>query len=495
MDDWQKDAIIYQIFPERFNIGMAQDVFKKREKGHYRLPEQRVRAWNERPHASHDGGHQYDFWGGDLRGIIEKLDYIKDLGVNTIYMTPVFWGHTNHKYDTLDYFTIDPDFGTEEDMKDLLKLAHAKGLRVILDGVFNHAGMAGKWFNGLSIFDYLGAFQGNSEKESFFVRANGQYRGWMDSRNLLELNLENPELAEIIYKSEESVMKHWLRLGIDGWRLDVAYDIGPEILSQMSESVKSVNPQACIIGEIWNYPKGWREKAKLDGLMNYYYRSLIWDSLRGSLKGETAATILGDCINDCGLDYMSRSWNILSSHDVPRLKNEFSSFDEIKAALVMQYTLPGIPIIYYGEEIEMDGGHDPENRSPMEWEKVSNPPRTYHLYRKLNEIRKSKNALRRGEFAVLRAGDPSLITFKRHTESIDELIVSVINTTERNVGTRIYLQEGFLMNGTVMRDMLTGKTFSTSFGSLEANMKPGEALILEPVIDRNINRYSPYKRI
>ncbi|HNR80142.1 MAG TPA: glycoside hydrolase family 13 protein, partial [Mesotoga infera] len=147
------------------------------------------------------------------------------------------------------------------------------------------------------------------------------------------------------------------------------------------------------------------------------------------------------------------------------------------------------------EEIEMDGGHDPENRSPMEWEKVSNPPRTYHLYRKLNEIRKSKNALRRGEFAVLRAGDPSLITFKRHTESIDELIVSVINTTERNVGTRIYLQEGFLMNGTVMRDMLTGKTFSTSFGSLEANMKPGEALILEPVIDRNINRYSPYKRI
>jgi glycosidase len=152
-------------------------------------------------------------------------------------------------------------------------------------------------------------------------------------------------------------------------------------------------------------------------------------------------------------------------------------------------------MIYYGEEIEMEGGHDPENRGPMEWEKVSSPPRTYHLYRRLNETRNSKTALRKGEFTVLRAGDPSLITFKRHTESIDELIVSVINTSERNVRTRVYLQEGFLMNGTAMRDILTGKTLSTSFGSLEANIEPGEALILEPVIDRTVNRYSPYKRI
>ncbi len=495
MDDWQKDAIIYQIFPERFNIGMAGSVYEKRDKGHYGLPEQRVRSWSEKPVVSRDGGHQYDFWGGDIRGITAKIDYIKELGANTVYMTPVFWGHTNHKYDCLDYFAVDPDFGTEEDLIDLINVAHDRGLKIILDGVFNHIGMAGKWFNGLNLFDEPGVFQGNPERKDYFAHKDGHFRGWMDSRNLLELNLENPELQRIIYSGDNSIVKHWLNKGIDGWRLDVAYDIGPKILSEISTVVKEVNAGASLIGEIWNYPKGWREQAGLDGLMNYYYKLIIWELLNGYLQGREASKLLDDVMSDCGLDFMSKSWNILSSHDVPRLRTELKSFRSVKLALVLQYSLPGIPMIYYGEELEMEGGHDPENRGPMAWERLSNAPETYYLFRRLNEIRRVKTALRRGGYRGLVSSDPSIVAFKRFVDKIDDLVVCLVNPSDRHVKTRVYLQEGMMMNGTVLKDMISEKRLITSVGSLEASLEPGESLILEPLIERLSDSYTPYKRV
>ena len=495
MRDWKKDAIVYQVLPDRFNLGNGKTVFQKKEEGYYSLPKQKVKSWEERPLPSIDGSHQYDFWGGDLIGIVEKLDYIKELGANTVYLNPVFWAHTNHKYDTIDYFAIDPDLGTEEDFVALIESAHAMGIRVVLDGVFNHAGIAGRWFNGLEIFDEPGAFQGNERLMEYFIRGEKGFRGWMNSGNLVELNLENPDLAEIIFKGEESVLRHWLDMGIDGWRLDVAYDLGPEILKEIVERTRFARPDSCVIGEIWNYPGSWPERSGLDGLMNYYFRLIIWEALNGFVSGKDAVNIINDAVRDAGLEFLSKSWTVLSSHDVPRLKNELGSIDRIKAALILQYCLPGVPLIYYGEELGMEGGNDPENRAPMKWEHTCQEIETLNLYKTLNTIRSSKPSLRSGDFKPLVSSDHSLISFKRTTGIVDDLLVCIVNPTEKNVRSRVFLQEGFLMNGTEMKDTIAGKAFSASFGTISIDLHPYEALILEPVISRSNADYFSYKRV
>ncbi|PZC52870.1 MULTISPECIES: glycoside hydrolase family 13 protein [unclassified Mesotoga] len=495
MRDLQKDAIVYQIFPDRFNIGNGKNVFQKKQDGNYSLPKQRVRRWDEKPFPSTDGSHQYDFWGGDLIGITEKLDYIKELGANAVYLNPIFWAHTNHKYDTIDYFTIDPDLGSEDEFIVLLDEAHRKGIRVILDGVFNHVGTSGKWLNRLGIFDRPGAEQGNEKFKSYFFKGEKGLRGWMDSDNLIELNLENPELAQIIYDGENSAVSYWLKRGIDGWRLDVAYDLGPQILKALVHSAKTTRPDSSLIGEIWNYPGDWPERSGLDGLMNYYFRLVIWEVFNGYLSGRDALQIIEDAIRDAGLEFVSKSWTVLSSHDVPRLRNELGSFERISAALTLQYCLPGIPLIYYGEEIGMEGGNDPENRAPMEWENIHIGRKTLELYRKLNSIRQRKTSLRSGDFKPLTSSDGSLVSFKRINGAIDDLVVCVVNPTGNIVRSRIFLQEGFLMNGTEMKDMVTGKVFKASFGTISVELKPYEGLILEPVISRSNTHYTPYKRI
>jgi glycosidase len=495
MKNWQRDSIVYQIFPDRFKIGNGKNVFQKREQGHYQLPKQDVRDWGEKPVASVDGSHQYDFWGGDLAGITEELDYIRDLGANTLYLNPIFWGHTNHKYDTVDYFKIDPDFGTEEEFLLLVETAHSKGLSIILDGVFNHVGASGKWANSLELFEEPGALQGNEEFRKYFFEGKKGLRGWMDSCNLLELNLENPILSNMVFRGTDSVVAHWLKKGIDGWRLDVAYDLGPRILKEIVATTKSIRSGAVVIGEIWNYPGGWPEQSHLDGLMNYYFRLVIWEALNGYLSGHDALKIIDEAIREAGLTFISNSWTILSSHDVPRLKNELGSFQRVKAALVLQYCLPGIPLIYYGEEIEMDGGNDPENRAPMDWQSVSKETETRILYKKLNAIRETKASLRAGNFKPLISSDSSLISFKRTGEIVDDMVLCVVNPTANNVESRVFLQEGFLMNGTEMKDLLTGRAFRVSFGTVSVDLGPFEALIMEPLIFRSDLHYSPYKRL
>ncbi|HQC16022.1 alpha-amylase family glycosyl hydrolase, partial [Mesotoga prima] len=179
----------------------------------------------------------------------------------------------------------------------------------------------------------------------------------------------------------------------------------------------------------------------------------------------------------------------------PRLKNELGSFQRVKAALVLQYCLPGIPLIYYGEEIEMDGGNDPENRAPMDWQSVSKETETRILYKKLNAIRETKASLRAGNFKPLISSDSSLISFKRTGEIVDDMVLCVVNPTANNVESRVFLQEGFLMNGTEMKDLLTGRAFRVSFGTVSVDLGPFEALIMEPLIFRSDLHYSPYKRL
>ncbi|AKI96913.1 cyclomaltodextrinase [Kosmotoga pacifica] len=496
MGTWKR-SIVYQIFPDRFKIGEGKTVFEKEKKGLYSLPEQRVKEWQIKPERSKDGSHQYVFWGGDLRGIIEELEYIATLGTGMIYLTPIFLARSNHKYDTIDYFKIDPAFGTLEDFRELCDRAHDMGMKIIIDGVFNHIGEASKWFNKLKLFgDNTGAYNDpDSEFRDFFYFNGNNYRGWMNAKTLPELHLENSSLQEILFKGEDSVIKYWLRQGADGWRLDCAFDLGYEFNRMIVDEARKVKEDALIIGEVWNYPKGWNTDAGLDGLMNYFFRTIIFDLVRRELEPHIAGRILEKTVEDCGIDYLNTCWNILSSHDVPRLSSEFEDEKDIRLAIGLQYTLPGVPMIYYGEELEMEGGIDPENRGAMEWDKLQkNPPRKT-FYERLGKIWKSHRAIREGGFEVLSTSSNGVLAFKRHTENIDELVVVAFNFQLEECNVNVYLNEGTFMNGTPMVDLLTDERFSTHTGKISVKIPGRGFVLLRPEISRNMLKYTPYKRI
>ncbi|MDK2951977.1 MAG: cyclomaltodextrinase / maltogenic alpha-amylase / neopullulanase [Kosmotogales bacterium] len=494
MKDWKREAIIYQIFPDRFSIGMGSSVYEKINK--YSLKGQKVEPWDFKPTHTKSGNHQYRFTGGDLRGIINKLDYIKELGVNTIYLTPIFFAHTNHKYDTIDYFTIDPAFGSEDDFVELCKRVHDENMKIIIDGVFNHMGAASKWFNKNKFFKGGAYSDTGSQYRDFFTFSNNHdYLGWSDSKNLPELKLENEKLREILFTGEDSVIKKWIKLGADGWRLDVAFDVGPEFLKEISDSAKEVKKDAVIIGEIWNFPGSWNKKAKIDGLMNYSFKFLVEDIIKRKITAQTGSKIFADMVGKCDLDYLQRSWNMLSSHDVPRLSGIFSNEKEIALAIFMQYVFPGNPMIYYGEELEMKGGDDPENRAPMDWNKVDDKKDRYYLYKNLNKIKKENRALSYGNFEILHNDSKNVMVFKRFTNKIDDLLIAVVNFRDKKESIKFYADEEFLMNGTTFKDLFTSREFMSQIGGLEIELKPYEYFILKPQIDRSKAGYTPYKRV
>lgn len=496
MFDWHTSKVVYQIFPDRFNIGDGKTAKQKENEGLYPLPGQRTVDWKEKPKRTGDRTKQLLFWGGDLKGITEKIDYIKSLGAEIIYLTPIFYAHTNHKYDTIDFFRIDPAFGTLQDFKELCETAHQNDLKIILDGVFNHVGFASKWFNGLNLFPEKGAYQSpDSPYRDYFYFSGDKYRSWVNSGSLPELNLENPELQEILFTGENSVVKYWLKQGADGWRIDCAHDIG-NLNHIIVEAAKSVKPDALIIGEVWNYPKGWNEFAGLDGIMNYHFRSLVIDLLKAAIPVEIAARIMKGTVEDCGVDYLSKCWNILSSHDVPRLSNTFDSERDIQLAIALQFSFPGVPMIYYGEELEMTGGEDPENRDAMRWENLNSSPERFNFYKKMTEIRKKKTALQKGKFNVLHNSQPDkIMAFKRSMERIDDLVLIAFNFSHERTQFKTYINESTLMTGTLFRDLFTGETFRTDVSNITLQVEPRSFRILEPIIERVPDRYTPYKRV
>ncbi len=493
MKDWKKEAIIYQIFPDRYNIGMKDSVYEKVNK--YTLKGQKVEPWDFKPTHTKDGSHQYHFTGGDIRGIINKLDYIKELGVNTIYLTPIFFAHTNHKYDTIDYFSIDPAFGNEDDFKELCEKVHEENMKIIIDGVFNHIGASSKWFNKSNFFKGGAYNDPSSPYRDFFYFTNNDYLSWYNAKNLPELNLENEKLREVLFTAENSVLKKWLILGADGWRLDVAFDIGPKYLSIISEAARKIKKDAIIIGEIWNFPENWNKEGKIDGLMNYSFKFLIEDIIKGKISAYNASKIFTEMVDICGIDYLQKCWNILSSHDVPRLSNIFNNEKETSLAILMQYAFVGNPMIYYGEEIEMKGGDDPENRGPMEWNKVDDKKDRYYLFKNLNKIKANNKAISYGDFKVLPQNSENVMVFKRFTENIEDLIIFAINFGDKKESVKFYVNEGYLMNGTKFTDLLSEKEFNSVVGGIEIDFKPHEFFILKPQIKRSEIEYSPYKRV
>ena len=386
--DWVKDAIFYQIFPDRFCRSER-----------YRAVGKFV-SWNSRPTRE-------NMFGGNLAGIEDKLKYIAGLGVNAIYLCPIFKSNSNHRYHTVDYFEIDPVLGTQKDFDRLVKKAHKLGLRVILDGVFNHCSRGFFQFNSLM---ELG--QNSPYVDWFHVKGwplnaysgKPNYECWWNYPALPKFNTGCPDVREYLF----SVGEYWTARGIDGWRLDVPNEIDDDSFWQeFRRRVKAINLEAYIVGEIWDAPERWLQGDQFDGVMNYLFRKAVMKFLfdEHPISTEEFCSRLREAFPKGRGDI---PMNLLGSHDTTRLRSQpCASWDRIRLALTLMFFLPGAPCVYYGEELGMEGGKDPDNRRSVPWEKLSQMQKepVFALVKELTEMRKSSAVLRDGKLEIACNGD------------------------------------------------------------------------------------------
>ncbi len=425
--EWIKGGIIYQIFPDRFN-------FSGEEKTD--VPKDRVlRSDRGCPEFRPIDGivKNNDFFCGDLKGIEQKLDYLKALGVSCIYLNPIFEAHSNHRYDTADYMNIDPLLGEEKDFENLIKEAEKLGIKIILDGVFSHTGADSKYFNKNNRYKEIGAYNSkNSEYYSWykFVNYPDKYDCWWGIKILPEVNESDKGFLEYVL-GENGVVEKWLSKGICGWRLDVADELPDIFLDKLRKTVKSKNSDAIIIGEVWEdasnkYSYSSRRRYllgdQLDSVMNYPFAKTIMDFVRqGKAEGfhDKILTVLENypkqvvdsLMNHIGTHDTARAITVLAGENGDFKDKEWQSRQSLtseqrakgiklmKIASAIQYTLPGVPSVYYGDEAGMEGYSDPFNRRFYPWGEENTE--LLDWYKLLGGIRHESKALKDGEYKAV----------------------------------------------------------------------------------------------
>ena len=486
--DWRNRQVVYQVFVDRF----APSGEPSRRAALYEAP-RRLVPWRTQPKAgtfdesAKVWSHEIDFWGGDLKGLTARLDYIQSLGANVVYLNPIFLAFTNHKYDATDFFTIDPQYGTMEDFARLCDEAHKRGMKVVLDGVFNHTGRRSIWFQE-ALRDPTSRYR---TFYTFGDEIKNGYVGWIDIANLPELNYDNPAVRETIYGAPESVVQSYLEHA-DGWRLDVAFELGPAVLAELTAAAHEAKPGSYTVGEVYNYPADWF--PALDGVMNMYLSRIILYLADGRLSGPKAGEMVDVLIADSGIEPVLKSWIVLSNHDRPRLKSVLPSLDERTFVLALQVTLPGAPLVYYGEELGFVGKEDPEQRGPMDWElAASGAAPEMKITRDLLALRNGNRALQVGDF--VRIPTDRLFAFARITDSVADTVVVVANPTTAPVTEVLATRDGLIQDVSPVRDALSGETVEVSAGLMTVTVPPKTVRIFVPVLGPKGPNYYRYKRI
>ena len=433
--DWAKGATIYQIFPDRFHKVGKVDLTGKLE------PYTVHPYWHEevewKPNAQGIVLNN-DFYGGNFKGITEKMDYIAEMGTTILYLNPISKSFSSHRYDTGDYKTPDPMLGTMEDFKEMVNAAHDRGIKVILDGVYSHTGSDSLYFNKAGTFTVeKGAYQ--SEESPYrnwytFYHWPDSYNSWWNFDTLPTVNKMHPDFIKYIITGEDSVIAHWLKAGIDGFRLDVADELPDEFLKLLYDRVKEINPDAYVLGEVWEDASnktayGQRRKyfvgAELDSVMNYPFRTAIINFIRGWDAGQGLKNTVMSIVENYPVEVVACNMNLLGTHDTPRIltalvddfdgsreekakrrlsRNQFEvARERLLAASFLQYTLPGSPSLYYGDEACMEGYRDPFNRRPYPWGRED--LEFMEHFKRLGQLRKDCPALRLGDIAFFEAGD------------------------------------------------------------------------------------------
>jgi len=419
---WSHGAIMYQILPDRFAKGKEHDLSDKL------TPYTVHSSTAESPRIGPDeqGHWNNDFFGGDLFGITKRLDYLQSLGVGVIYLNPIFLSFSNHRYDTADYHRIDPMLGDEADLQLLCQEAHAKGMHVILDGVFSHVGSDSKYFDARGRFGCGAVSDPNSPYRSWFHFRSypGDYQCWWDIPTLPCVNEMDPTFLREIISGQDSVINHYTKLGIDGFRLDVADELPDAFIACFRRALREKKRDSFLIGEVWEdatnkISYGERRRyftdCELDSVMNYPLRSMILDLIKGKLPAAKFVSSVMELIEHYPKRSLHALMNLLSSHDTPRLRTELCVIAEedrkaaLKAAVALQYLLPGMPCIYYGDEIGMMGGADPDNRRFFCEDQTDEEILAF--YRLMGALKRKHTALQVGETALRSTGN--MITVKR----------------------------------------------------------------------------------
>ena len=364
-------------------------------------------------------------FGGDLQGIIDKLDYLEELGVNLLYLTPIFKSNSAHKYNTTDYFDIDPQFGTVEKAKELVEKCHNRGMKIIFDAVFNHSGSEFFAFK-----DLADKGEDSKYKDWFFVddypvsiEKCNYYTFGDNHRAMPKFNTSCNEVTEYLL----NVGEYWIKeVGIDGWRLDVCDEISHEFWRKFRSRIKSINKNALIIGEIMHEAKSFLKGDQLDTIMNYPFKDSVTDFFGSrTINSEEFSSILSEN-RMLYMDAVSKQmWNLIDSHDTKRFLTEcHNNIDAMKLALVFQFTYLGVPYIYYGDEIGMSGGIDPENRKCMIWDKDKQNLNLFEYYKKLINIRKENNVLIYGDYNEIYCKDNVIVFERKYKEERVRIIIN-----------------------------------------------------------------------
>ncbi|WP_164884987.1 glycoside hydrolase family 13 protein [Rubrivivax rivuli] len=468
---WAPDIVYYYVFPERFRNGNPANDPKPGITRYHQHTVEVHRNWTDRPYRpnSGDGSDAFfnnDFFGGDLEGLIQKLDHIKELGANTIYMTPVFKASSNHKYDTADYREIDPAFGSNADFERLTKEAAKRGIRVIPDTSLNHTGADSLYFNRYGNYGSQGAFQGGKVNpaspwagwysfDTTQAEPDKQFKGWVGVTDLPELNKNSESLRNFFYRDRDSVTKLWLDRGAAGWRMDVAPWVPDDFWREWRAALKAHKPDALTVAETWFDASKYFLGDMFDSTMNYVFRNAVLEYAAGG-DGAALYTHLEHLREAYPPQALYALMNLLSSHDQARALHHFGWHDDTKdpaaiaqakqrlrLAVLFQMSYPGAPTVYYGDEVGVTGGDDPYNRATFPWaDQGGQPDEALHAdFKRLIAMRNQHAVLRRGSLEAPLHADKQVIVLLRRLGSgagATWALVGLNNATEaRNVEVKL----------------------------------------------------------
>lgn len=479
--DWVKHAVFYQIFPDRFAK---------------RHDERSLLSTNNTPFEPWDDPPTLQgYKGGNLWGAIDKLDYLKDLGITAIYLTPIFQSASNHRYHTHDYYQVDPILGGNEAFGSFLEEAHRRDMKVVIDGVFNHAsrgfyffndilenGPYSPWLDWFRIEKWpLSAYDGN-------LPAN--YTSWVGNRALPQFNHDNPEVREYIMK----VGEHWIRLGIDGWRLDVPFEVKtPGFWVEFRDRIKAINPEAYIVGEVWTDAEKWLDGTQFDAVMNYEFTGPTIAYTAGdrvirelvehhdyypypALDAQGYAAKMQSLLQAYPWEIQLAQMNLLDSHDTPRMLTLASDdLDSLKLAVLLKMTFPGTPCLYYGDEVGVPGGHDPDCRrtfpEPEDWNHD-----LLDTYRQLIALRHQYPALRTGSYEVLLA-EGDVYALARSLGNEEVIVATNAGTTPETLTLEAVSADAEPLQ-LCFGDERSQSTFEMRDGKLSLELSPRSGCIL-----------------
>jgi glycosidase len=489
--DRRNGAIVYQVLVDRFAPAANLDA----KRALYPAPKT-LRSWDETPKAGaylpeHKlAAQELDFWGGDLASMATKLDHVQALGADVLYLNPIHLAYTNHKYDALDFQAISPEFGTRADFKRLAADTHRRGMKLVLDGVFNHMGR-----NAPSFQDAMA--NPRSKWRNWFAigpQYEGGARAWTGFQNLPELNLENPAVRAYLWGARDSVLRSYLRDGADGWRLDTAFELGHAYLRDLTDAAHREKPGSLIVGEIVNYPAAWLKS--IDAVMNFTWRELMLGLARGDIEPATATRMTARLVQDAGIEPLLKSWLVIDNHDIPRIATQLPQTVQRRLVQALQFTLPGAPNLYYGAELGMTGGSDPENRGPMRWDLVRDDNAELVWVKQLIALRKAHRALRVGDYRPVEA--QRLFAFERHTDRALDTRIVIVNPSAQTVRERLLVANAHLMDDTPMVDVLglvpSPAPMSFGPGFITVEVPPQGVLVLQPR-PKALGGYNRYKRV